>query len=281
MMASIPGFHRTVRGLALAAAASTTFGFAGTALADDPAAAPTSDFKITGSAAVASQYRFRGVSQSNNLPVVQGALTIAHKSGLYVSTWGSSAESNDPTQAANIGGTEIDVFGGWTGPLGKSGLTIDGGLYGYIYPGATGGNYFEIYGSLTRTIGPATVKGGINYGPKQHNFTVLSTAGHDNTYIYGELGGAIPKTPISLHSHFGYTAGALEFTRANLDYTIGVTYTWKNLAFDLSAVGTNVTHASAANASKFVGTFPFNYSVAQEIYRAGKPVPVISVTASF
>jgi hypothetical protein len=64
----------------------STLAAASPALADETA--PPSDFKITGSAAVVSQYRFRGISQSNNRPAVQGAITVAHSSGFYVSTWG-------------------------------------------------------------------------------------------------------------------------------------------------------------------------------------------------
>ena len=75
-------------------------------LADD-APTPASDFTITGSAGVWSQYRFRGIAQSDNKPVFQDSLTLTHKSGFYLSTWGSSAAAND---AVDIGGTEIDVY---------------------------------------------------------------------------------------------------------------------------------------------------------------------------
>lgn len=67
-----------------------------------PASAPatdapvsTSPFTITGGAAIVSQYRFRGISQSDNKPVVQGTFTVAHSSGFYVSVWGSSASANN------------------------------------------------------------------------------------------------------------------------------------------------------------------------------------------
>src|SRR4051794_20171636 len=89
--------------------------------------APPPDFTITGAATVASQYRFRGISQSDNKPVIQGTFTVAHKSGFYVSTWGSSASAGNST--INIGGTEIDVYGGWTHGLGDSGVTVDAGVY--------------------------------------------------------------------------------------------------------------------------------------------------------
>src|SRR6201991_796921 len=115
--------------------------FAGAVLAASPAfaddapaapAAPASPFTITGSAGVWSQYRFRGISQSDNKPAFQGSLTLTHKSGFYLSTWGSSANAND---AVNIGGTEIDVYGGYSHSF-RNGFTVDGGLYGYLYPGS-------------------------------------------------------------------------------------------------------------------------------------------------
>ena len=104
---------------------------AGSALAAMPAyadeAAPPPEVTITGSAAVVSQYRFRGLAQSDNKPAVQAAITIAHKSGFYLSTWGSSASAG--AGPINIGGTEIDIYGGWTHGIGDSGFTVDVGGY--------------------------------------------------------------------------------------------------------------------------------------------------------
>jgi len=157
------------------------------ALADE--AAPPSDITITGSAAIVSQYRFRGLAQSDNKPAVQAALTLSHSSGFYISTWGSSASAG--TAPINIGGTEIDVYGGYTKALG--GVTVDVGIYGYLYPGATAGNLYEFYGSLAKSYGPVTAKAGINFAPAQKvfNYNWSSTA-RNNTYLYGGL----PPTPI-------------------------------------------------------------------------------------
>lgn len=247
----------------------STLAAASPALADETA--PPSDFKITGSAAVVSQYRFRGISQSNNRPAVQGAITVAHSSGFYVSTWGSSASAGD--SAVNIGGTEIDVYGGYTHGLGNSGVTIDAGLYGYIYPGAPAGNYYEIYGSLAKTLGPVNAKAGVFFAPKQSALDGYPT--HHNTYVYGELSGGIPGTPITLHSHLGHTGGGFDWSgKQYLDYTVGASVAWKNLTLDASVVGTNVSRSdTVAYAGPGTG--------ANELYRAGKAVGVVSLTASF
>jgi hypothetical protein len=58
--------------LASSVLAMSTFVAVTPALADDTQTSPPSQWTITGSAAVASQYRFRGVAQSDNRPVIQG-----------------------------------------------------------------------------------------------------------------------------------------------------------------------------------------------------------------
>ena len=66
MLTSIRGL--TAATLALGSALAAT-----PALADGTA--PPSEITVSGSAAVVSQYRFRGLSQSNNLPAVQASTT--------------------------------------------------------------------------------------------------------------------------------------------------------------------------------------------------------------
>ena len=240
------------------------------AFADDAPAAPaaTPEFTITGSAGVWSQYRFRGISQSDNKPVFQGSLTLTHKSGFYLSTWGSSASAGN--SAVNIGGTEIDVYGGYSHTF-KSGFTVDGGLYGYLYPGAPFGNYFEVYADVSKAFGPVTAKVGANFAPNQKVFDFLPGTNH-NLYAYGELSFSPAKVPLTFHTHLGHTGGGFDWTKAYFDYVAGVSYKWKSLTFDVSYTGTNVSHHDA-----FVSpiTTPF------QTYRASKGVVVGSISASF
>lgn len=241
-----------------------------------PRAAPASPFTITGAAAIVSQYRFRGISQSDNKPVVQGTFTVAHSSGFYLSAWGSSASANN---AVNLGGTEIDVYGGYTHALGNSGLTVDAGLYGYIYPGSrraigTDESYFEIYGSLSKALGPVTAKAGVYWAPNQRYFRAFATPTRHSVYEYGELGATVPNTALTLHSHLGHTGGGLNYAgHEYLDYAVGAGYKWKALTFDLSLVGTNLSRRDTAAFDAASATTDF--------HRAAKSVLVGSVTASF
>lgn len=251
---------------------------AGSVLTATPALADSSNsaFTVSGSAAIVSQYRFRGLAQSDNLPAVQGSILLTHSSGFYVGTWGSSASAgNSPI---DIGGTEIDVYGGYSHTFSKSGLTIDGGIYSYLYPGAPTGNILELYGDISKTYGPITAKVGLNYAPAQkvfdYNFTSSS---RENAYIYGELSAAIPGTPFSVHSHLGHTGGGFDYGQPYWDYTVGVSASWKALTLDASLVGTTLTHSDINTdfgcADQAACTDYF--------YRMAKPVGVVSLTASF
>src|SRR3712207_6564043 len=74
---------------------------------------------ISGTVGLVSDYRFRGVTLSNGDPALQGGLTLAHDSGFYVGTWGSSIDSGEL-----YGSTEVDLFGGWSGEI-APGTTFD------------------------------------------------------------------------------------------------------------------------------------------------------------
>jgi hypothetical protein len=88
--------------LAVALASSlTSFG----AVAADKAPEPS--YTLTGNIGLVSDYRFRGVSQTQKGPAVQGGLDLALANGLSFGTWTSNV-----SQWANLGGSqEIDLYG--------------------------------------------------------------------------------------------------------------------------------------------------------------------------
>jgi uncharacterized protein (TIGR02001 family) len=235
---------------------------AGSALASTAAfadeAAPPSDITITGNVALVTDYRFRGLSLSGGDIAIQGGMNVNHSSGFYVGVWGSSLEDSPV-----YGHTEVDVFGGWTGQV-ASGVTVDAGLLYYVYPnGHVGdGNVFEPYGSISTAFGPATAKVGFNYAWKQD-----SLGGDDNLYVYGELGGSIPDTPISLSAHLGYASGAQSpklltsgVDKGGFDYNVGATY---NITPKLSAtvqyVGVDGTSIDSFSNDTVVGTLKLTF----------------------
>lgn len=100
-------------------------------LALSPAALPAAAAGFSGTAALTSDYVWRGTSQSNEDPAVQGGFKVAGDSGLYAQAWGSSVEFAPETRASS----EVDLVVGWSGALSEA-LALDVNLTRYWYPSA-------------------------------------------------------------------------------------------------------------------------------------------------
>lgn len=205
---------------------------------------PAPAITINGSATVVSDYKFRGISQTDGNFAVQGGFTVSHETGFYVSVWGSSID--DYVTAHGTAHQEIDLIAGFKKSF--DGLTVDVGALYYVYPGTrlpgdnTSSDFIEPYASLAYSIGPVTAKGTVNYAPKQRALA-LNQIGpkEDNVYIAGDLSGAIPGVPIGLTAHLGHTFGPswLSIGKEYTDWSVGATYTYKALTFGVSYVDTD------------------------------------------
>lgn len=220
------------------------------ALADDETPAVT----ISGGATLVSDYRFRGISQTDKDFAVQGTFTVSHKSGLYATIWGSSIDD----YVAAGGDQEIDLIAGFKKTFG--GTTVDVGVLYYYYPGAEeiipgyASDFFEPYIGISHTFGPATAKVSAAYAPKSNALSV-GAGKEDNLYLAFDLSGGIPNTPLALSGHIGHSYGPSYLTigKGYTDWNVGATYTWKNLTFGVQYVDTNKALAnpiSGKNISK-------------------------------
>ena len=91
--------------------------------------------ETTGSLALTSNYLFRGVTQTNDKPALQGGITWTHESGFYAGGWGSSISwlaDGDPAVSSSV---ELDGFVGYSGTFGASDVGFDVGATYYAYPG--------------------------------------------------------------------------------------------------------------------------------------------------
>ena len=80
------------------------------AFAQDAAAAPAPDWSVAGTIDAQSDYRFRGISQSNRNVVPQGALNVTGPDGFYVGTWVSQINWQ---VGVNVNpAIEWDIYGG-------------------------------------------------------------------------------------------------------------------------------------------------------------------------
>ncbi|MCU0560091.1 MAG: TorF family putative porin [Desulfobacterales bacterium] len=78
----------------------------------------------------ATDYVFRGVSQTDNKPAVQGSFDYKHPIGVFAGLWGSNVD--DYVSKGNV---ELDLYGGYgLEPL--PGLNLQAALIYYYYPGS-------------------------------------------------------------------------------------------------------------------------------------------------
>lgn len=86
----------------------------------------------SGSAALTSDYVWRGSSQSHGDVAVQAGFRAAAANGLYIAGWGSSVEFAPETHASS----ELDASIGWSGKLSDD-LAVDASVLHYRYPATT------------------------------------------------------------------------------------------------------------------------------------------------
>lgn len=110
---------------------------------------------VSGTAAVTSDYVFRGVSQTNRDPAVQAGFEWV-EAGFYAGTWGSSVSwlSDLSADAAKISSSlELDAYAGYRGAI-NGAVSFDIGAIYYAYPGHFPAGFndadtAELYGAIT------------------------------------------------------------------------------------------------------------------------------------
>ena len=220
--------------------------------------------QVTGNLGLTSDYRFRGISQTQNAPAVQGGIDYAHSSGFYVGNWNSSVSSSVYTNGSGI---ESDVYAGYKKKL--FGYTVDVGSYNYFYPratttAATGSNFDTYEGFIGVSRGPI----GVKYSRTLGN-GYFGTANARGTSYY-EANVAYPVTSkISLLAHAGHTNVANSSSLDYSDYNFGVGY-------DLQ--GWNIAAKYYTNGDK---TSTFNTANTVNGQKLYKNAAVVSVSKAF
>lgn len=274
-------FKKTTLALAISA-------LAGGAMAQSaPAPAPEKS-PITANVTVVNDYRFRGISQTNFKPAIQGGFDYAHESGFYVGNWNSNISFFSDYYSSNGYGTlsapiEMDFYAGFKKELIAPGFASDIGVLQYYYP--TSGsvanfvnpNTTEIYAAQNFTLGPVT-------GFVKFSYAVTNAFGNGNSsgsyypdltlnYDTGIWG-------ISANGHIGYQYIAGTATGATTSNNTLYSYTdWKlgftkdfggGLSAAIAYVGTN----AAING----GVYGYQSPQGKNLGRAGG---LISLTKTF
>lgn len=190
--------------------------------------------EISGNIALTNDYRFRGISQSDESPAISGGFDIAWDTGIYVGTWASSVDfdSNDDYD----GSLELDYYAGWAGDL-TDNVGVDVGVMAYTYPGDNGaeGDYNELYLNVSLFGGSVGAVYSDDYYAESGKFYYLTG---DYSFPLGEV--------FSLDLHAGYAdveknGGFFSSdTDSYFDYSAGISASWLAVDWSVAYIGTDL-----------------------------------------
>jgi len=185
---------------------------------------------------LATDYRFRGISQTNKKPTVQGGFDYA-LGPAYVGTWASNI-----SWLADGGGVsssvEMDFYGGYTGSIGAVEYDV-GGLY-YYYPGTFPAGFndadtFEVYGGVSWQGFSA-----------QLSYALTDLFGFDNSdgSTYLDLGYEMELSGFTIGAHIGNqripsTAGRSSSDCSYTDWSLSGSYTISKVDLTLAYIDSN------------------------------------------
>jgi len=253
----------------------------GLAQAQQPPAAPpaeTSPHTLTGNVGLFSQYIFRGLTQTDRQPAIQGGFDYSHSSGFYVGTWASNISWLRDNFSYQAGGSaEIDIYGGWKWGFAPD-FTLDLGTLYYYYPGdpapfALRADAWEVYAGLSWKWLSAKYSYAIN----NKNFQFADSSGS----WYLDLSANVPLgdfmkelNGLTFMAHWGkqdFTGttffGPVAFrndTCSYKDWKLGLSYALPK-DFTVGAFYTDTSGASNTCYGNFAqgGPFGFGHNIAQ------------------
>lgn len=204
-------------------------------------AAGAANAELSSTWTLASDYDFRGISQSATDPALQGSLDFATDSGWYVGAWASNVDfpavldENDAVLFEEVD-YEVDLYTGFSGGD-EDGLGWDVGIVYYLYPDETEYNFPEIYGSATYDWFKGKLWYSNDFGGSEEDAWYVEANG---TFPVGESG-------FSILAHLGYSYGdywdsLTEGTGLDgeyMDYSVGVGYDVGNFSLALKYVDTD------------------------------------------
>ena len=163
--------------------------------------------ELSGNAAIASNYIWRGVTQTTDQAAGQGGIDWGNDSGFYAGTWLSNVNFGNSDD-----GYEMDVYAGFSGEAGDIGYDI--GVISYQYPVTPNFNFTEVY--VSGSVSIVTV--GLAY-------TVDAASGNDggvfdsgDMYVNGSVDYTLGKSDVSLYAgsylfdNDGGTAGDVDYS---------------------------------------------------------------------
>jgi uncharacterized protein (TIGR02001 family) len=277
----------------------------GAALAAD--AEPKSPHSLTGNVGLFSDYSYRGLSQTNEKPALQGGLDYSHSSGFYIGLWASNVSwISDPVniagnQTAMAGSPsaslEIDTYIGFKNSFAGGDWNYDFGFLRYNYPGSYPPGYSVAtvlggFGAKKPDTNEVYAALGYKWITAKFSYSLGDTFGFDdaNGSYYAELNGVFPlgDSGFTLGLHVGHqkfrgglggiansvyaAAGVDNNLFSYTDWKVSLNKEWVGLNFGLAVKGTDAEE-----------THPLFGNVWRNAYgrNLGKTTAIVSVQKTF
>ena len=232
------------------AALTTLAAFASPAIAQTPAT-PPEPFTFTGNVGIYSQYIFRGLTQTDRKPALQGGFDVAHTSGFYAGTWASNISWLHDAGVVDHGASlEWDFYGGYKYAITED-WGLDVGVLQYWYPGSyhdgvTKPNTTELYAALNWKMLKA-----------KYSYAVTDTFGFPNSdgsyYVEGNLNWDVVEKvndyfgKVTLIGHVGYQSYKNNGDYSYTDWKAGVSTDFLGVTVGFAVTGTDATSALYTN----------------------------------
>jgi uncharacterized protein (TIGR02001 family) len=201
-----------------------------------------SQAELAFNAGVVTDYRYRGVSQTQLKPALQAGVDYSN-GGFYLGAWGSTIKWIK--KAGGDADVELDLYGGYKGEITK-GLGFDVGLLAYVYPSndlPTDADTQELYGALT--YGPVTLK-------YSHALSNLFGVPDSKNSYYADLSASFEVYDgWSLAPHVGYQK--VKNGTSYTDYSLTASKAFGALVPSIAIVGTDLKKSEATVDGKFLG----------------------------
>jgi len=212
---------------------------------------------ISANISLASDYRFRGISQTGEELAVQGGFDWFHNSGFYAGSWASNVDFFPAGSPLDDGASiELDLWAGYTGSASDI-LSWDATLYYYQYPGDDIDQDFAELGL------------GLNYGPLRIAYWYADDyLGLDlnNQYLEANYSYELPQQ-FGLELHLGSSFGEVYDDPATLgleeyiDYSISLTRNIAGLDMKLSWMDTDIGNGFSVNSGHLANQDALVFSV--------------------
>ena len=213
------------------------------------AVARAADGPFSANIGLTSDYAYRGISQTDERPALQGGFDFAHTSGFYAGVWGSNVSwlRDAETTSSSGNSLELDVYAGYTTALGPLGLDV--GLLQYYYPG----DFDRAWKRDTGLKHPDTLEGYVGVSWEfltfkySHAFTNLFGTPDSENSKYLDLTAeyeAMPGLAVSAHVGRQLIRGPAD---SYTDWKIGVTKALGDFSVGLHYVDTNIKDLDVAD----------------------------------